>query len=185
LKEELRKKILNLRTRFNKTEEHSKLIAEKFLKLPEVKTARTFLLYYPHKKEVNTIPIIKQLIKQGKTILLPKVEKDQILPIFISNLSELKEGFAGIKEPKGKVYPKDKIDIVVVPAVAYDKRGYRIGYGKGYYDRFLSNYKGKKIGLAYQFQLVEKIPYESHDIPVDIIITPTQTIKTKKEETNA
>jgi 5-formyltetrahydrofolate cyclo-ligase len=182
LKEEIRKKIINLRKNFKNSEEHSKLIADRFFSLPETQKARTFLFYYPHKNEVNTIPIIEKLMEQNKAILLPKVEKDRILPIFISNLSELKEGFAGIKEPSGEEYPKEKIDIVVVPAVAFDRKGYRIGYGKGYYDRFLSDYKGLKIGLAYQFQLMEKLPHEEHDVPVDIVITPFEIIRVKEEK---
>lgn len=184
MKEELRKKILSLRKSFKNSGAQSKLIAEKFFSLPEVKSSKTFLLYFPHKKEVNTLPIIRKLIKQGKKVLLPKVEKDKILPILVSNLSQLQRGFAGIKEPQGKIIPKNQIDIVVVPAVAYDRRGYRIGYGKGYYDRFLKDYKGLKIGLAYDFQVVDRIPYEKHDVPVDIVITPSEIINIK-EENNA
>jgi 5-formyltetrahydrofolate cyclo-ligase len=184
LKEEIRKKILNLREKFQNSEEHSYLIKENFFSLPEIKNFGTFLLYYPHRGEVNTLPIINQLLKEGKTVLLPKVERDNILPIFISNLSQLKKGYAGIKEPEGEPFPKEAIDLVVVPAVAYDKEGYRIGYGKGYYDRFLADFKGLKVGLAYQFQILDKVPREKHDIPVDIIVTPFEIIKTKKEERN-
>ncbi|RUM60718.1 MAG: 5-formyltetrahydrofolate cyclo-ligase [Persephonella sp.] len=195
-KNSIRKKILSIRETYRVSNEEIERIKEKFLSLVDKYKSNVILLYYPHRNEVDTKPIIRELLKRKKTVLLPKVEKNRILPIFISDISDLKEGFAGIKEPEGKVYPKEKIDIVVVPAVAYDRKGYRLGYGKGFYDRFLKdfqNLKGKLcfktkvrrnrfetqlIGLAYDFQVLDKLPHEKHDIPVDIIITPKEVIKT-------
>jgi len=201
-KNSIRRKILSIRERYKVKNEEIEKIKEKFLSLVDRYKSNTILLYYPHRNEVDTRPIIRELLKRKKTVLLPKVEKNHILPIFISDISDLKEGFAGIKEPEGKVYPKEKIDIVVVPAVAYDRRGYRLGYGKGFYDRFLKdfqNLKGKLcfktkskrnrlktqfIGLAYDFQVLDSLPYEEHDIPVDIIITPREVIETGRGRIN-
>ncbi|RUM60021.1 MAG: 5-formyltetrahydrofolate cyclo-ligase [Persephonella sp.] len=197
-KNSIRKKILSIRETYRVSNEEIERIKEKFLSLVDKYKSNVILLYYPYRNEVDTKPIIRELLKRKKTVLLPKVEKNRILPIFISDISDLKEGFAGIKEPEGKVYPKEKIDIVVVPAVAYDRKGYRLGYGKGFYDRFLKdfqNLKGKLcfktkvrrnrfetqlIGLAYDFQVLDKLPHEKHDIPVDIIITPKEVIKTER-----
>ena len=176
-KDDIRKTVLKIRESYKPTDEEINQLKEKFLNLIDRYNFKNILLYYPHKNEINTIPIIKELLKRGKTVLLPKVEKDSILPILISDISDLNIGFAGIKEPEGKPFPKNRIDVVVVPAVAYDRRGYRLGYGKGFYDRFLQDFTNLKVGLAYNFQVLKDIPYEEHDIPVDIIITPEEVIE--------
>lgn len=176
-KDDIRKKILKIRENYKPDKNEIDKIKDKLLDLIYRNNLKSILLYYPHKNEIDTIPIIEELLKSGKTVLLPKVEKDKILPILISDISKLNTGFAGIKEPEGEEFPKEKIDIVVVPAIAYDRRGYRLGYGKGFYDRFLQNFKNLKLGLAYDFQLLEELPFEEHDIPVDIIITPDKVIE--------
>ncbi|RUM57611.1 MAG: 5-formyltetrahydrofolate cyclo-ligase [Persephonella sp.] len=181
MKNEIRKRILKLRESYQVNKEDIYKIKEKFLSLLDKYKSERILLYYPHKNEINTIPIIEELLKRKKTVLLPKVEKGKILPILISDISNLKVGFAGIKEPEGEVFPKNSIDITVVPAVAYDRRGYRLGYGKGFYDRFLQDFKNLKVGLAYKFQVLDKIPFEKHDIPVDIIITHEEVIEAGRE----
>ncbi len=183
LKKSLRTEILRRRKEYNKGKEDSALIAEKFLSLPEVKKAKSILLYFPHKNEVDTTFIIEELLKEGKDVVLPKVVGFHIYPIKISNLASLKSGYAGIKEPEGEKYPLENIDIIVVPAIAFDIHGHRLGYGKGYYDRLLSKVNALKIGLAYNFQVLEKLPSEPHDIPVDLIVTPTKIIKTSAEVT--
>jgi len=183
LKESIRKEILNKRLSHRQIEEQSVKIAEKFCSLPEVKKAKNILLYYPHKNEVDTRPLIKKLLKKtGISVFLPKVSGKDILPVQIKDLSSLKSGYAGIKEPEGLPVKPEKLDIVVVPAIAFDKRGHRLGYGKGYYDRFLSKTNALKVGFAFDFQVVDELPAEEHDIPVDLIITPTRVIKTKEEE---
>jgi 5-formyltetrahydrofolate cyclo-ligase len=190
LKESLRAEILGIRKNYKKGKEDSVVIAEKFLSLPELKKAKSILLYFPHKNEVDTTYIIEKLLEQGKDVILPKVVGFHINPIKISDLTSLKSGYAGIKEPEGETYPLEKVDIIVIPAIAFDMTGHRLGYGKGYYDRLLSKVDALKIGLAYDFQVLEKLPSEPHDIPVDMIITPTKIIRTtgkltekqKKEE---
>ncbi len=190
MKRSLRNEILRIRKEYNKVEEDSKKIAERFLSIPEVKKAKSILLYFPHKNEVDTTFIIKELLKEGKDVVLPKVVGFHLYPIKISDLTSLKSGYAGIKEPEGEKYPLEKIDVIVVPAVAFDIHGHRLGYGKGYYDRLLSKVNALKIGLSYDFQVLEKLPSEPHDIPVDLIVTPTKIFKTtagftekqKKEE---
>ncbi|WP_457622188.1 5-formyltetrahydrofolate cyclo-ligase [Persephonella sp.] len=179
MKQKVREELLQKRRGYEKAEEDALRIKERFLQLKDVKRAESILLYYPHKNEVNTIPIIEELLKTEKIVLLPRVKDQDIIPIRIFDLSGLKKGYAGIPEPEGNPFPVDRIDIIVVPAVAYDLNGHRLGYGKGYYDRLLKKVKALKVGLAYDFQVVEKLPVEPHDIPVDLIITPTRTINTK------
>ncbi len=183
LKESIRTEILRIRKGYNKGKDDSAKIAEKFLSLPEVKKANSILLYYPHKNEVDTTFIIEKLLNEGKEIILPKVVGFHIHPVKISDITSLKSGYAGIKEPEGREYPLDKVEIIVIPAIAFDIRGHRLGYGKGYYDRLLSKVNALKIGLAYDFQVLEKLPSEPHDIPVDLVITPTKIIRATTEFT--
>lgn len=184
LKTELRKKLLAKREIYPHWQEDSNKIINNFLQKIHLSNFTTIMLYYPHKREVDTIPLIKKLIQEKKTVILPKVSGQDIKPIIIKDLDNLIVGYAGIKEPVGIQIDTQDIDIIVIPAVAYDKEGYRIGYGKGYYDRFLPKLRKDtlKVGFCYDFQLLEKLPHEPHDIQVDLIITPTQILKTKKEE---
>lgn len=182
MKDQLRRKLVEIRKHHKNSREDSLSIYRQFLSLPGILSYRTYMLYYPHKNEVDTIPIIQMLQKEGKLVLLPKVEGRQIVPILLSNLSELHTGYAGIKEPEGDVYTGE-IDVIVLPGVAFDEKGYRLGYGKGFYDRFLAKRKGcLKVGLAYDFQVLKELPVQQHDLPVDIVLTPTRIIRRKEEE---
>jgi len=183
LKQSIRQELLLRRISHNRAEEDSKKIAERFAGLPQLKKAKNIFLYYPHKNEVDTRFIIKKLLKNGSfNLFLPKVSEDQLLPVKVSDLSGLKKGYAGIMEPEGEVYSPEDIDIVVVPAVAFDLKGHRLGYGKGYYDRFLKEINALTVGVAYDFQIIDKLPVEQHDVPVELIITPTRIINTKEDE---
>ena len=179
MKERIREEILNIRNSYNKVEEDSRKVIQNIKSLPHILRKQTYLFYYPHKNEVNLLPLLNEFQKEGKTVLLPKVEGDFIIPIVVNSLDNLKKGKFSIPQPEGDTYPVESIDVVFVPAIAFDKKGNRIGFGKGYYDRFLKNVKGIKIGVAYDFQVVDEIPAEKHDIPVDLVITPTQIINTK------
>lgn len=182
MKDSLRRKIIELRKHHKEWEKESSLISQKFLSLPAVEQFDVFMLYYPHKNEVNTLTVIQNLLDKGKIVLLPKVSHKHLLPVKIEDLKSVYTGYAGIKEPEGEVF-NGKIDLIVVPAVAFDKEGHRLGYGKGFYDRFLKNRKDSlKVGFAFDFQILDKLPVEPHDIPVDIIITPTKIINIKEEQ---
>lgn len=181
LKDVLRRKLIEKRKHYDRWFEDSQNIEEKFFSLEEVIKSSVFLLYYPHKNEVNTLNILNRLLSEGKTVLLPKVEGKHILPVKITDINSVSTGYAGIKEPEGGQVYRSDIDVIVVPAVAFDEKGYRLGYGKGFYDKFLSNQNALKIGLAYDFQVLKEIPRDLHDIPVDIVITPTKIIRTKEE----
>jgi len=182
LKKSLRAKLLEKRQNYKYVNRDSLKVRDNFFSIPEIKEKSRFLLYYPHKNEVDTVPIIEELLEKGKEVILPKVEGYHIIPIKISNLASLKTGYAGIKEPAGQPVPLNQIDVIVIPAVGFDKRGHRLGYGKGYYDRLLSKTDALKVGLAYDFQILEQIPAEVHDIPVDLIITPKGIIYTSQEQ---
>lgn len=131
-------------------------------------------------QEWNTLPIIEYGLKDDKIIVLPKSNMMDKTMIFyeISNLNHLEPGYGGILEPASercKVVEFSAIDLLVVPGFAYDKRGYRIGFGGGFYDRFLTSFKGKTVSLAAQFQILDKIPINQYDQKVNQILTDKNT----------
>ncbi len=148
------------------------------------KMEATFLTSYkncmgfmPIHKEVDIKPLLSYIITNG-ILLLPKVVGSNIKPIIISNLNELAPGYRGILEPvdgDSKV-----VELVIVPGIAFSKFGDRVGYGAGFYDRFLSNIDAVCITPAFSFQIVEAIDRDSFDIPVDYIITEKAIINCKK-----
>ena len=169
-------------------EEKSTAIREKLFSLNEFKDAKNIMFYVSFNNEVNTIETIKELSKNKKenkkNIIVPYVEKNNpILQLSeIKDFSDLEPKTFGILEPKKnkiKNFDIDRLDLVIVPGIAFDKNGHRIGYGYGYYDRLLGKLgdKATKTGLCYEFQLIDKIPEEKHDIPMDIIITEKRIIK--------
>ena len=171
----------------NEVEGKSAAIREKLFSLNEFKGAKNILFYVSFNNEVDTINIIKDLfIKKEKNVLVPYVDKDKLIQISkINSFGELEPKTFGILEPredKIKKFDAKKLDLVIVPGVVFDENGHRIGYGYGYYDRFLQKLSNNtvKIGLAFELQLIEKIPKEGHDIPVDFVITEKRIVKCKK-----
>ncbi len=169
---------LEKRKKLHKKEvlERSREIWEKLKELNEFRKAKTILFYYSIKNEVRTDFMIKEVLG-SKKVALPSIKDDFIVPIEVKDLKLMKKGKFGIPEPIGDEISLKDIDLVIVPGIAFDLEGYRIGYGKGYYDNFLRKIVCKKIGLAYDFQIVKKLPRNSYDVPVDIIITETRIIK--------
>ena len=137
---------------------------------------KSVFIFISKDDEVETRLIIKELIVQGKTIIVPITEEKMgtLRLCEISSLEDLSVGAYGIYEPtEQKDFPKEDIDIFLVPGTAFDKEGNRKGRGKGYFDRFLADVKGKKpiVGLCYKSQIVEKLKTNSWDIPVDRVIS--------------
>ena len=146
-------------------------IYQKLIRHPYFVDAKTIGIYVSYKNEVDTHRLIKEYCNQ-KNIALPKVTGRQMNFYRITSFDELSKGAYGILEPKDHTFiQKDDIDLMIVPLVAYDDENHRIGYGGGFYDRYLNDYKGKTIGLAYKFQKVATINSEIHDISLDEIIT--------------
>ncbi|MED0937762.1 5-formyltetrahydrofolate cyclo-ligase [Bacillus mobilis] len=131
--------------------------------------------------EVNTYPIIEKAWEEGKKVVVPKCNKETRTMSFrqISNFDQLETVYMNLREPIPALTEEvgaDDIDLQIVPGVAYTGRGERIGYGGGYYDRYLVHYKGKTLSLAYSFQMVEHIPVEPFDKNVEKIITEKGTM---------
>ena len=141
---------------------------------PRLINADTLLLYSALQDEVPTQSLLDELVAQGKTVLLPRVVSDTDMELRqYTGLQDLQVGAFGILEPTGKLFTDyEKIDVAVVPGMAFDKEGHRLGRGKGYYDRFLRLLpKTYKIGICFLWQLVDNVPTDEHDILMDQIMT--------------
>ncbi len=138
--------------------------------------ARNILMYHSLPDELSTLRFIDKWASR-KSFFLPRVNGVN-LDILPYDRTRLALGAFQIEEPQGlDVASIDDIELIIVPGVAYDRNGNRVGRGKGYYDRLLSHSKATKIGLAYDFQLVDEIDAEPHDVKVDVVITPHAVIK--------
>lgn len=163
---------------FEEVREKSKKIKDTLFSLSYIKESNKIMTYVSFKNEVSTIDIINELLKMGKEIIVPICDtKDYtLIPSRILSMDELSVSYFGIMEPKEPfirpVDPKD-IDVILVPGLAFDRNRNRLGHGKGFYDRFLRGVKDDaiKIALAYDFQILDSIPVEDWDIPMDLIIT--------------
>ncbi len=148
-------------------------IIERLSRHPKVRTANTILLYYSLPDEVNTHSLIKKLFKENKTILLPKVVSDGNMEIRVyTGEDSLVKGAFQIMEPSGPIYIKyDTIDLAIIPGMSFDKKGNRLGRGKGYYDRFLVRVPSLyKIGVCFDFQKTENVPCESTDVTMNEVL---------------
>ncbi len=181
-KESIRKKILSLRSNLPQDEarRRSALIFQNLKKLSIFNNANVIHTYVSSKKnEVDTIELIKYLFSIGKRVIVPVVDKENktLIHSELRNLSELKKSTFELLEPDIiRKVNLNEIDVVIVPAVAVDRKGNRIGFGGGYYDKFLKQVSCPKIALVYDFQVVERIEPEPSDVPVDFIVTENDII---------
>lgn len=162
--------MLEMRNRLNHPEiaKRSKTIQEFVIKSKEFESAKVVGTYYAVGSEVTTELIIKRATILGKKIALPRVEEDKITFYEPSSTKSLIRGRFGILEPQPYEQMND-IDILIVPGIAFDKKGNRLGYGMGFYDRLLSCKRTFSIGLAYSFQLLENLPHDKYDKRLDAI----------------
>ena len=159
--------------------ERSAKIQEKLLVSEEYKASRVVMMYVSMPTEVSTEHLIKESLKQGKRVAVPYIGTNdlEITASEIKTIEDLEEGPYGIYQPKEglkSVIALKDIDLIVVPAIAYDRDNRRLGRGKGYYDRFLSQpdlESAVTIGLAFNFQILDSLPTDPHDIPVARVIT--------------
>lgn len=148
----------------------SQIINHNLTSLEAFLSAKTILIYASLPWEVDTSFIWDYALQ--KQLVFPKVEKGELSLIRVKNKESLKKGTLGINEPFfGDYILPSEIDLAVVPGIAFDKEGYRLGYGGGYYDKLLPKIEGVKIGLVMERFFLPKLPKEEHDIPVDIVVT--------------
>lgn len=179
-KHALRNTILQKRKSVNIGQESLK-IYQNFIKSKYYENAKFIMSYMNIGTEVETGSINKEIIDDEKTLLLPVLRENEIKVSKFTLGDSFKVGEFNIPEPSPfREYDKRWIDLLLVPGVGFDKRGYRLGYGKGYFDRFLKDFKGKKIGLCFEAQLIDEIPIEDQDICMDVLITEKRIIEIKK-----
>ncbi|MBI2660191.1 5-formyltetrahydrofolate cyclo-ligase [Candidatus Woesearchaeota archaeon] len=183
MKNNLKESILKIRNSSPKDEllEKNKKIKNNLFRFELYKKSKTIMFFVSFNSEVSTHEIIKEAFK-SKTVVVPKVANHEIEPSVIIDFDNLIAGKFGILEPIELMRIAYKnIDLVLVPGIVFDREGHRIGYGFGYYDKFLAKVpKAVKIGLAFDFQVVENIPEETHDVPVDFIVTDEGVIECRK-----
>lgn len=182
LKKQLRKEIAFRKTRYPQEDllSWSNTLLEKLENLPVFLQAQTVLLYYSLKDEVYTHEFVEKWSKK-KNIILPVVIGEYLELRCYTGKNDLRKGPYGIEEPTGKIFNDyESNDLAIIPGVSFDKKGNRLGRGKGYYDRLLPLLDNSyKIGICFSFQIGEKIPYEKHDIKMDCILTHTEIFSEK------
>ena len=173
-KKELRSYIRQKKREMTETQiqKSSACLAELFRQSPLYQQANTIYGYLPYNQEVRTVPILEQAIADGKRVAVPKVYGDTMRFIYLEDLSQVEAGYAGIPEPVAdEPVAEDKTALVLMPGLAFDKDGHRIGYGGGFYDKFLAaEPEHPTLALCYDFQIVERIPVDQYDIPVDCVL---------------
>ena len=153
-------------------EHASRCLAEQFVASPMYRAASTIYGYLPYNQELRTIPILQQALDEGKRVAVPKVYGDEMKFIYLNDLSAVEKGYAGIPEPvaDGPV-AEDRKALVLMPGLAFDPQGHRIGYGGGFYDKFLAaEPEHPTLALCYDFQMLPHLDTEEFDMPVDCVL---------------
>lgn len=151
--------------------EKSRSLCEQFLASPQYRQAKTVYGYLPYNQEVRTVPVLQQALSDGKRVAVPKVYGDEMKFIYLTDLTKVEKGYSGIPEPveDGPV-ADDPTALVLMPGLAFDPQGHRIGYGGGFYDKFLAAEPDHPlVALCYDFQMLPAIETEEYDIPVDCV----------------
>lgn len=171
----LRKELLKFRDELNPEikKYYDTMITDKVLNLIRKNDFKNIHCFIPMGSEINTWLIIDELLKENRTVIAPKVLKNRLLEHLVLDKSKkLEKGRFGTQHPSGNQIFTGEIEIIIVPALAYDECLNRIGYGGGFYDAFLSkHFKALKVGICYPFQELKRIPLSPNDYPVDMIIT--------------
>jgi 5-formyltetrahydrofolate cyclo-ligase len=162
-----------------------RVINERLMSLDEIRKAHVLFFFASFRSEVNTLDAIAQLLRNGKRVVLPKVNREghALLLYEVKGIEELTAGYMGIPEPavltEERMVAINGVDVVIIPGVGFDAEGNRIGYGGGYYDRLLSSLTRDVpvVAPAYEEQIIDSIPSEPHDIRADMIVTDRRVIR--------
>ncbi len=184
-KETLRQRIMILRECMTNEdrEKASYYVLDSFFKLPEYQNAEAIFAFAGFGSEVSTLNAVFKMINSGKKVSLPRVIDDTTMEFFeVRKISDIQKSSYGIPEPRGNNEPVDyRPDIIIMPGVAFDRKFNRLGYGKGYYDRYL-RLKGYdrfvwKIALGFSCQVVHRVPVDKYDVAMDMVITEKDVIR--------
>lgn len=179
LRNEVRELLANMTATIYR--DQSFAVVKKVLQETSIKEAEIIGVTISNIPEVDTIYLIEALWQLGKTVAVPKCDPQtrQMAFYAIDSFAQLETVYMHLREPitaSCQFVDANEIDVMLVPGVVFDKRGYRIGYGGGYYDRYLLKYSGKLLSLIFDEQLREEVPTEVYDCPVDVLLTPTKRI---------
>ena len=173
-KKELRRSIRERKRAMTEVEivSRSEKLGVLFAQSEAYKAAKTIYGYLPYNQEVRTVPMLERALLEGKRVAVPKVYGEEMRFIYLTDLTKVAKGYSGIPEPieDGPV-AEDVHALVLMPGLAFDRAGHRIGYGGGFYDRFLAREPGHPtLALCYDFQMVEHLETEEFDVPVDCVL---------------
>ena len=179
-KKQLRNEIKQRRSLLSEVEREkmSQQIAFFLQQIPEFNQAKTVFCYISYLDEVETHPLISAFLQQNRDLAVPKImDKTEMLAIPLTDFSELKPDRLGILTPESSQPAIHSFDIAITPGLGFTEKGDRLGYGRGYYDRWFSKNKVKtKIGVAFEVQLVDELPLEETDLPLDMLVTEKRII---------
>jgi 5-formyltetrahydrofolate cyclo-ligase len=172
-KARLRKQILDARDELSLDfiKIASNRIRDNLRKIGFYRQATLIGAYYSIGSEVQTHDLLQEFFNQGKEIALPRIDKNDLVFKKISSLSDLELGNFAVMEPREKCETVKKLDVILVPAIALTREGYRLGYGFGFYDRYLHEIMSKKIGLTYTKNVLKSFPHDEHDVKMDCVVT--------------
>lgn len=180
-KRELRQSVIGRRDALTETQrlEAGRLIRSRLLALPVVQAAESLFVFVSYATEVDTHPLLDTLLEAGRRVAVPKIiDATTMLSVPIQGWQDLQPDRMGILTPASDEHDAGPFDVAITPGVAFTVAGDRLGYGRGYYDRWFSRYAAaSKIALCFEDQIVESLPTDEYDLPVDLIITEKRVIR--------
>ncbi len=188
-KTQLRPSLIHRRSQIGNDQitQHSKTIQCRLMALPEIQACKSIFCFVSLAEEVETHSLIDSMLQEGKLLTIPKIiHSKQMIAIPFKNWSELTPGQLGILTPMSSVSYKGEIDVCITPGIGFTANGTRLGYGQGYYDKWLAKHTVKyKIAVAFECQLVDNLPTDANDVAMDMIVTEERIIRVHSESTNA
>lgn len=169
-KKELRKKYTKVRADVEDKEGKDRLIRKNLRELEIYKKAKSVFVFISYKSEVDTRGIIEDILADGKKLLVPLVKGSEMIAVEVKGIDDLEPNKMGILEPKSGKEVTD-VDLTITPGLAFDKDGYRLGYGGGYYDKFFAKVDTVRMGIGYSDQYVESLVHEDYDKALEYLLT--------------
>lgn len=177
-KAELRKRMKSLRDGLKERDEKSAAICRNISSMPEYESAECVMLYMPIRSEADLRPLMRMAVQDGKRVCLPVCREEGLMDaVEYTGEETLQTGAFGVSEPVGNVVAPEEIDLILCPGLAFDGNGGRLGYGKGYYDRYLQKVHAFLAGICYTECVVEKVPVQAHDRVMQAVVTQTGILR--------